>query len=282
MASLKLAVAISVFLALASHASRAADGQTRVPPPTPAAAHVVPLTVFKSGHIAVPVRIDGKGPFRLVLDTGSPVTFISTRVAKAVGLPAGGPAGGGMMGLGMGMNPFAKVKSLDVGGAVVRSMDIMVLDHPVIQMLGTVEGPVDGIVGFTFFSHFRTTLDYAGRRVTFTPISYQPTDVVQNVFKILMNRSDTRRVIAPAGLWGLALEDGAAGPVVKTVYEGGAAAESGVAAGDRIIALDDRWVASALGLFEQASALKPGAATSLVVERGGKKMTLKITPRVGL
>src|SRR5262245_54331032 len=42
---------------------------------------VIPLEVLRTGHVAVKVNINGKGPFRLALDTGSPVTFVSNACA---------------------------------------------------------------------------------------------------------------------------------------------------------------------------------------------------------
>jgi hypothetical protein len=33
-----------------------------------------------SGHLAVQVKVNGKGPYRLVFDTGAPMVLLSTRV----------------------------------------------------------------------------------------------------------------------------------------------------------------------------------------------------------
>src|SRR4051812_12752394 len=41
-----------------------------------------PLEVLKTKHIAVSVRVNGAGPFRLVLDTGSPISFLSGHAAE--------------------------------------------------------------------------------------------------------------------------------------------------------------------------------------------------------
>ena len=46
----------------------------------------VPFEVLRTGHAAVKVMINGKGPFRLALDTGSPVTFVSNSCAAKIGL----------------------------------------------------------------------------------------------------------------------------------------------------------------------------------------------------
>src|SRR5688572_12083391 len=45
-----------------------------------------PLEVLKTKHAAVPVRINGKGPLRLVFDTGSPITFVRASAAEKIGL----------------------------------------------------------------------------------------------------------------------------------------------------------------------------------------------------
>ena len=35
-----------------------------------------------SGHLAVQVKINGKGPYRLVFDTGAPMILVSTESAR--------------------------------------------------------------------------------------------------------------------------------------------------------------------------------------------------------
>jgi hypothetical protein len=256
------------------------------PPSTNVAGVSSPLHVFRSGHIGVDVKVNGQGPFRLVLDTGSPVTFISTKVAKKLGIPgaSGAAANSGMLGMGMSLNPFAKLKSIAIGGTIVKNLDIMVLDHPIIQMLGSVEGPVDGIIGFTFFARFKTTLDYAARQVTFAPVSYDPPDIMKSMFQLLMNRNDAKRIVAPAAMWGFTVDkvDESAGLHVTHVYPGSAADAAGLKTGDTISTLDGRWTDSILDLFEMASTIGPGTSTTLHVFRDGKPLDIVVRPRDGL
>ena len=47
--------------------------------PAPAA---VPFELLKTQHMVVNVKINGKGPYRLIFDTGAPVTLINNKVAK--------------------------------------------------------------------------------------------------------------------------------------------------------------------------------------------------------
>ena len=51
-----------------------------------AAPSKVPFEMLKSQHMAVQVKINGKGPYRLIFDTGAPVTLLSNKVAKEAGI----------------------------------------------------------------------------------------------------------------------------------------------------------------------------------------------------
>ena len=49
-------------------------------------ATVVPFELLPSGHMAVMVKVNGEGPYRLIFDTGAPITLLDNKVAKAAGL----------------------------------------------------------------------------------------------------------------------------------------------------------------------------------------------------
>src|SRR5205807_2597746 len=46
----------------------------------------VPFGLLKTQHMTVQVKINGKGPYRLIFDTGAPVTLINNKVAKEAGV----------------------------------------------------------------------------------------------------------------------------------------------------------------------------------------------------
>jgi hypothetical protein len=52
----------------------------------PKSSGVVPIEILKSKHIAVQVKINDKGPFRVIFDTGAPVTFVSNNLADKADL----------------------------------------------------------------------------------------------------------------------------------------------------------------------------------------------------
>src|SRR5579871_6494938 len=225
-----LALGSAVALLAGLHAPLAAAPTGQVQPSADPKTAVVER--LPTGHIAVTVRVNDQGPFRLILDTGSPITFLSKQAAIKLGLmkPETNPPKG-LLAI---IAPPVQAKSLNVGEARLQDFTVMVLDHPTIEMLGQVEGPLDGIVGFSFFSHFKMTLDYSAGKATFVPTDYTPTDVVQTMMKRLMGSNSSRRVIAPTGLWGFAVDKGATGDGVSVtqVFADSAATAAGLRAGE--------------------------------------------------
>src|SRR5258708_39038846 len=90
------------------------------------------------------------------------------------------------------------VRTIEIGAAKLKDLSVMVIDHPTVQMIGQAEGQIDGIIGFSFFSHFRTTLDYSGRKLTLEPVDYQGEDVMASLMSRFMSDKPTKKVIAPA------------------------------------------------------------------------------------
>jgi S1-C subfamily serine protease len=147
-----------------------------------------------------------------------------------------------------------------------------------------VDGPIDGLVGYSFFARFRTTLDYARGQVSFTPVPYQPKDVVSNVMSRMLSPDTPRTVLTPAALWGMAVEknDTAEGVVVKRVYPKSAAAAAGLRPGDRILTLDGRWTDSLPDVWEAAAGVLPGTEAVLRIGRDGAEREVRVKPRRGL
>jgi membrane-associated protease RseP (regulator of RpoE activity) len=246
--------------------------------------HSAPLELLKSGHIAVQVRINGQGPFRLILDTGSPLTFISLHAARQLGLlppQQGKPAAVG----GIAMGGQVVLKSLAVGDTELKNLSALLLDHPIVEALGGFVGRLDGIVGFSFFARFHTTIDYLNARVTFEPVEYTPQDIMSGMMSRLFGGGAQKaRVIAPRALWGLKVAPSPTnnGAVVMQVYTNSAATAAGFQPGDRIETLDDRWTDTVNDLYEAAALTTPDQPVVVKVARGDKEVLLTVRPRPGI
>jgi S1-C subfamily serine protease len=107
-----------------------------------------------------------------------------------------------------------------------------------------------------------------------------------SMFQLVAGGPQPPRVLAPAGQWGLVghkpTGDDEAGVLVKTVLSGSAAADAGLQAGDRILTVDGRWTDSLIDLHDAASFVKPGSAVPISINRAGKDLELKLTPKPGL
>lgn len=254
--------------------------------PTPVKFELVP-----SGHFIVKVKLNGKGPYNLIFDTGAPSTLISPRVAKDAGLTKDVKdkppiAIFGMMG-------SVNVKEFQVGAVKAEGVSAMILDHPTVKLFSqeyeAKYGAIEGIVGFPFFAQFRMTVDYAAKELTFVPSGFKAGDTMADLMQSMMQKMTGKqesKVAAPAGLWGLEIAkktgDEAEGVDVQTVVAGGAAAEAGLKAGDRILTIDGRWTDSLGDAYTAASFAKPGRPVVVAVRRDGKEVKLSVAPRTGL
>lgn len=249
----------------------------------------VPFELLPSRHMLVAVKINGKGPYQLIFDTGAPVMLLNNKLAKDAGVitaktprPLFAPFGSA--------GQFS-VKSLELGGLKAENVQAIVMDHPTVEAIASYfKKPIDGIIGFPFFARYRTTVDYQAKELTFVPNGYKPADVMESMTAALMQQMNRSagdvKVIAPAGQWGLVVDKGDGdeedGMDVVAVRPGSAAAVAGLKPSDRLLTIDGRWTDSLTDTFRAASVVKPGQAVTMKVRRGGQDLELTITPRPGL
>jgi hypothetical protein len=243
----------------------------------------VPFELLKSGHMAVQVKVNGKGPYLLIFDTGAPMSLLTSRLAREAKLLSG--QNSSFM-PGFGTIGEAKIKTLQVGDQKVEDVGAIVMDHPTVEALAKVLGKkLDGIVGFPFFARFKLTLDYEKKTMTLVPSGYTPPDVM-TAMTTMMIQGAPSKALAPAAQWGVMASklpgDAADGIDVKSVVPGSAADKAGLKGGDRLLTLDGRWTDSLADLYEAAGHVKPGTTVIVRVRRGGKETDLKVTPTKGL
>jgi hypothetical protein len=248
---------------------------------------VIPFEMLKSGHMAVQIHVNGKGPYRVIFDTGAPINLFNNKLAKEADLLKGAPKS---------MLPFigtiaeVRVKELQVGSEKAADQPAIVMDHPLVELMSKKLGALYGIVGFPFFARYKMTIDYQAETLTLTPSGYKPPNVLRSlestIMQLMTAGDQPAKLLSPAAQWGLTArkraDDDEAGVDIKEVLPGTAAAEAGVKAGDRLLTIDSRWTDTLPDLYEIASHLKPGVTVPVVLVRDGKKMELKIKLRAGM
>lgn len=248
---------------------------------------VIPFELLKSRHMAMDVKINDKGPYRVIFDTGAPMNLVSNKLAKEVGLLDKKDKGGFLFG----PLPTAKtMKKFEVGGLAIEGLTTTVMDHPTVDALAkALDVPIDGLFGFPFFARYKMTIDYQKKEMTLVPSGFVPGDTMQALMEKLLSGGGKKpepTVVAPAAVWGFTVDkdkdDEDAGVKVTDVLAKAPAAAGGLKVGDRLLTLDGRWTDSIGDTFTAASVVKPGKAVTLVVKREGKEVKLTVTPGKGL
>ena len=124
----------------------------------------VPFELLNN-HTYVQVKVNGKGPYRFLCDTGGE-NVITPELARALGLKSEGAFQGSGVGEKSEDVALTKVDSVALGGVTLSSQLFAVFP---LAALSKVEGiQVDGLVGYELFKRFTVKVDYANSHLTFT------------------------------------------------------------------------------------------------------------------
>lgn len=270
--------------------------------------YLVPYRLTETNHFLVRMRINGKGPFNFLVDTGAPAFFISTETAKKVGLK---PAEDSF---------WTRVERVDFeGGARLFGMRARIEDpFQLVGMnaLGLPGASIDGLIGYTVLARFRIELDPTKDRMTWTRLDFNPVDPpiphrpgggggppelqamnalgpLAKGLAFLMGKQAEDQ-LHPRGFLGLEWSDVKAPDSAKAgtslridrVLKGSPADKGGIQAGDRLIRLRGKSVDGKASALAALADVRSGQAVELTVRRGSdsraKDVTLTITAGEGL
>ena len=110
--------------------------------------------------VVVPVHIDGRGPYDLILDTGATLTCVDSSLANELALRERVGTIGAAIGVGGGGRvKIVTIDSLRVGEARAKELTACVMDLGALRAIGT---EVRGLLGLNFLRNFRLTIDFPG------------------------------------------------------------------------------------------------------------------------
>jgi hypothetical protein len=156
-------------LAVAIALSPAVDAQMQVAPqvPVPSSIEVprdgVTVAMQEMGERpVVELRIDGKGPYRFVLDTGAVTTIVSEELSRELSLTA--PAGMQVAAAGGGTPPaIVVIHDVRLGDAALE--DVIAALAPLGGLLKGENAP-RGVLSAASFPGYLLTYDYPGKRIS--------------------------------------------------------------------------------------------------------------------
>ncbi|MEI7686064.1 MAG: aspartyl protease family protein, partial [Planctomycetota bacterium] len=132
--------------------------------PKAADATVVPFKLSRTQHVVVRVKIDGKGPFNFVIDTGCPILLISTEAAKKAGLTSD--------------KGMAIIDKLEFEGGLVQEKVKARVETPFqiegMNAMGLPGMELHGLMGYTALAKHKIEIDLGRERMTWTPLAFDP------------------------------------------------------------------------------------------------------------
>lgn len=247
----------------------------------------IPYRLTDTKHILVRAKINGKGPYNFIVDTGAPALFVGTELCKKLGIEPDRK----------GWGTFDRFEI--EGGAVIpkargRIEDPFQLEG--MNGLGLAGVHLHGIIGYNVLARYKLEFDFTKDKMTWTKLDFEPPppeglggkggaagglDVLGTLMKLagaLLGKSPQPDVTL-RGFLGAELGDSDDGVEVKSVLAKGPAALAGLKAGDRITRIQGKVVASLDAFNRLAEKFSAGQNLRLTLSRG--KETQQVTVTIG-
>ena len=274
-------------LALALAPVGAADKDKKDPPKKEAVTYEVPYKLTDTKHVLVRVKLNGKGPFNFIIDTGAPALILTEAAAKK----AGGKADGS----------WTKFDTLEVEGGVkiddARGLAIDPFQLKGMNAMGLAGVELHGMMGYNILARYKIEYDFTQTKLKWTPVDYKVPDpkrvqvdkdgggqggleMIGSLMQMLGPLvAKPNFDVQPRGFLGAELEAQKDELVVKSVLAGGPADKAGLKAGDRIETAKGKSLKKPEDLLEAVKKLPEGTSLKLSIKRGDD--TKDITVELG-
>jgi hypothetical protein len=257
-------------------------------PPKPAPSFQVPYRLAATQHVIVRAKINGKGPYNFLLDTGAPTLYVSTALCRQLGIKPDKKGWGTF-------DRFDIEGGVSVPKARGRIEDPFQLEG--MNGMGLAGVHVHGIIGYTVLARYRLVFDFTKDKMVWTPLAFDPPlpvaigsgapagmDAIGTAMKTLgsfLGKKSSPQLV-PRGFLGIELADSDDGITIKAVLQGSPAASSGVQAGDRLTHFQGKPVRSSGDVHKLAAKKASGEPIKLTVERGGQSTVIEVKSGEGL
>jgi hypothetical protein len=275
----------AIVLTLAQFSALIRADEKRVEPKV----YQVPYRLTNTSHVLIRAKINGKGPYNLILDTGAPALFVSTAVCRKLNIPAD-------------KNGWGTFDRFEIEGGIVLKKCRGRIEDPFqlegMNGLGLAGVEIHGIIGYTILARYRLGFDFTKEKMTWEPLHFDPPppqglnersvaggmEALGSVMKIvgafLGKKNDPEAV--PRGFLGVLLEESNGKIQIRTVLPKGPAAEAGLMPGDEIVRFQGNAPRSIADLQKHFAEVGIAGTVEVQVLRGDSTKSVRINSGKGL
>ncbi len=256
---------------------------------TEGTAYQVPYKLTEVKHVLIRAKINGKGPFNFILDTGAPSLFVSTKTCKKLGIEPDDKGWGTF-------DRFDIEGGLSIPKAKGRIDDPFQLEG--MNSLGLAGAELHGVIGYNMLARYKLEFDFTKDKMTWTELDFKPKapeglggkassadmDAMASLVKVATMFLGKSKQPEPVGrgFLGLELVDDKDAIVVKSVLAEAPAAKAGLKAGDVVVNVKEKGIKKSDDLRKVTADMKAGDSIKLSIKRAGETKDITITAGEGL
>lgn len=257
-------------------------------PKSDAKTRPVPYRLTDTQHVLVRVKINGKGPYNFIVDTGCPVLIVATPIAKKIGLTP--------------EKNWATLDTLEFEGGLVQKKVKARIETPFqlegMNGMGLAGVELHGLLGYSVLARYKMEFDFTRDQLKWKPLAFEPPppvplgikggaagmELMAGLVKLMTFLSGMKpgEPPMPRGFLGFEMDEKDSVVTVGAVLAKGPAASAGLQSGDRIQEIDGVKIESIADVRRKASRLLPGQVWRVQIQRGDEQRELKITAGKGL
>jgi hypothetical protein len=235
----------------------------------------VPYRLTPTQHVLVRAKINGKGPFNFILDTGAPAMIIPKKVVESAGVTPD-------------RREWATFDRLELEGGLLvpaaRAKVAELFQLEGMNGMGLAGVELHGVIGYNVLARYRIEYDFTRPKLAWTRLDFDPPslgslrgrapssglEMAGSLMKVLGGLLGARpeKAAAPRGFLGMELTLANGRTVVHGVLAGSPAEKAGFKAGDIVKKIGDTAVESPDELIRKFNRPEDSKATFTVTRDG--------------
>lgn len=248
----------------------------------------VPFRLTDTKHLMVRTKLNGKGPFNLIVDTGAPAVFITKNVAKKSGAK-------------IDEKGWANFDTFELeGGLKIDKVRARVEDLAQIDGMNSLDLPgveLHGVIGYQVLARFRIDYDLTTDKLVFEQLKFDPPPLVplggkgggeiQSMGPIIKLMAALIGIkpnfeVTPRGFTGIEYEGKDGKVAIKAVMPGSPAAKAGLKVGDVLVSIKNFSIDSEKDVVRALAKAEPGTKWRFTIMRGEKEEKIDVELGKGL